>query len=336
MPRRRHRSRSRRRGWLTGTAQWLRPANQSHGSPRGNEAAHRRGRRRRVYRRSRADRRATRCAGARHTRTRARVTRASLRRCEDPRDVASRAPKPFVECHASATIVVGMRILIGLPASGKSTFFRERFAGTHDHVSKDLLRPTARANGGRAAHLGIARIRTVGRRRQYQPERRMRAPIIAAARKQRRVVGYFSLMPPTRCGVIVRARTRARAGRRYLHGRKRLEPPTLAEGFDRVFSVSLDRRNGPSMWRRSENLIHGRVRWNSAGGCCAIDMSVLAVVLSVLIAARNQARGSEGSRCSSTSRGSRCRRGGVAAAGGRSDGKPSTVPPARGCQDHCR
>ena len=31
-------------------------------------------------------------------------------------------------------------ILIGLPASGKSTFFRDRFAATHDHVSKDLLR----------------------------------------------------------------------------------------------------------------------------------------------------------------------------------------------------
>ena len=35
-------------------------------------------------------------------------------------------------------------ILIGLPASGKSTFFRERFAGTHDHISKDLLRNNRR------------------------------------------------------------------------------------------------------------------------------------------------------------------------------------------------
>ena len=35
-------------------------------------------------------------------------------------------------------------ILVGLPASGKSTFFRERFAGTHDHVSKDLLRHNTR------------------------------------------------------------------------------------------------------------------------------------------------------------------------------------------------
>lgn len=30
-------------------------------------------------------------------------------------------------------------LLIGLPGSGKSTFFRERFAATHAHVSKDLI-----------------------------------------------------------------------------------------------------------------------------------------------------------------------------------------------------
>ena len=31
-------------------------------------------------------------------------------------------------------------IFVGLQASGKSTFFRERFAATHEHVSKDLFR----------------------------------------------------------------------------------------------------------------------------------------------------------------------------------------------------
>ena len=33
-------------------------------------------------------------------------------------------------------------ILIGLPASGKSTFYRERFSSTHDVVSKDAMRHT--------------------------------------------------------------------------------------------------------------------------------------------------------------------------------------------------
>ena len=31
-------------------------------------------------------------------------------------------------------------ILIGLPAAGKSSFYREHFSHTHDHVSKDLMR----------------------------------------------------------------------------------------------------------------------------------------------------------------------------------------------------
>ncbi|HWZ20062.1 MAG TPA: hypothetical protein VNW73_14780 [Ktedonobacteraceae bacterium] len=32
-----------------------------------------------------------------------------------------------------------MIILMGLQASGKSTFYRTYFAATHEHVSKDLL-----------------------------------------------------------------------------------------------------------------------------------------------------------------------------------------------------
>jgi predicted kinase len=44
-------------------------------------------------------------------------------------------------------------ILIGLPAAGKTTFYREKFHATHDHVSKDLLRnnprPEPRRGGGR-------------------------------------------------------------------------------------------------------------------------------------------------------------------------------------------
>jgi hypothetical protein len=35
---------------------------------------------------------------------------------------------------------VELVIFVGLQASGKSTFFRERFAATHAHVSKDLFR----------------------------------------------------------------------------------------------------------------------------------------------------------------------------------------------------
>src|SRR5712692_2447492 len=43
-------------------------------------------------------------------------------------------------------IAMEMIILMGLQASGKSTFFRMHFAATHDHVSKDLLRNNSKPN----------------------------------------------------------------------------------------------------------------------------------------------------------------------------------------------
>ena len=39
-------------------------------------------------------------------------------------------------------------ILVGLPGSGKTSFFQSRFAASHAHVSKDLL-PNARDKGAR-------------------------------------------------------------------------------------------------------------------------------------------------------------------------------------------
>ena len=35
-------------------------------------------------------------------------------------------------------------ILIGIPGAGKSTFYRERFANTHVHISLDVLKTRAR------------------------------------------------------------------------------------------------------------------------------------------------------------------------------------------------
>ena len=135
-------------------------------------------------------------------------------------------------------------ILIGLPASGKSTFFRERFAGTHDHVSKDLLRhnrrPQRRQEQLIAASLASGRSVVVD---NTNPSVATRAPLIAAARTHgAEVVGYFFV---TEAADALR-RNRAREGRERVPdvaiftARKRLEPPTPAEGFDRLFSVRMN------------------------------------------------------------------------------------------------
>jgi predicted kinase len=135
-------------------------------------------------------------------------------------------------------------ILVGLPASGKSTFFRERFAGTHDHVSKDLLRnnrqPQRRQEQLIAESLASGRSVVVD---NTNPGVAARAPLIAIARQHGAdVVGYFFV---TEAGDALR-RNRARAGRERVPDvaiftvRKRLEPPTMAEGFDRLFSVRMN------------------------------------------------------------------------------------------------
>jgi predicted kinase len=134
-------------------------------------------------------------------------------------------------------------ILIGLPAAGKSTFYRERFAGTHDHVSKDLMRhtrrPPARQEQLVAESLAAGRSVVVD---NTNPKAADRAALIRLARSHgAEVTGYYF---PTEARDALR-RNRAREGRERVPDvaiftvRKRLEPPALEEGFDRLFIVRM-------------------------------------------------------------------------------------------------
>jgi predicted kinase len=139
-------------------------------------------------------------------------------------------------------------ILIGLPASGKSTFFRERFAATHDHVSKDLLRNNRRPQR-RQEHL-IAESLAGGRSvvvDNTNPTVGVRAPLIEVARTHGAdVVGYYFL---TDARDALR-RNRAREGRDRVPDvaiftvRKHLQPPTPGEGFDRLYAVTMIEAEG--------------------------------------------------------------------------------------------
>jgi predicted kinase len=135
-------------------------------------------------------------------------------------------------------------ILIGLPGAGKTTFFRERLAATHDHVSKDALgnnrRPDRRQQQLLEESLAAGRSVVVD---NTNPSAAIRAPLIATARRHgAAVVGYFF---PTDARDALR-RNRVREGRARVPDvaifttRKRLEPPSYDEGFDRLFVVTLD------------------------------------------------------------------------------------------------
>ena len=140
--------------------------------------------------------------------------------------------------------VVECVILIGLPASGKTSFYRERFAATHDHVSKDVMRhnrrPQRRQEQLLAAALGEGRSVVID---NTNASAAVRAPLIALARANgAEVIGYLFR---TEAADALR-RNRAREGRARVPDvaifatRKQLEPPAFDEGFARLFEVTLD------------------------------------------------------------------------------------------------
>jgi predicted kinase len=139
-------------------------------------------------------------------------------------------------------------ILVGLPGAGKTTFFRERFAGSHAHVSKDNFRNNARP-AVRQRQL-IAEALVAGRPvliDNINAAAADRAEIIAAARAAgARVIGYFFDCTTRECV----ARNARREGRARIPNlgifaaAKRLQRPTRAEGFDQLYLVRLTAGRG--------------------------------------------------------------------------------------------
>ena len=139
-------------------------------------------------------------------------------------------------------------ILIGLPASGKTTFYHERLSGTHAHVSKDL-QPRHRRTDRHQTEI-IAENLSSGRSvvvDNTNASVEVRARLVALAKAcGAAVIGYYF---PTDPADALR-RNRARQGPERVPDvaifaiRNRLEPPTPEEGFDRLFIVSLNEDRG--------------------------------------------------------------------------------------------
>lgn len=132
---------------------------------------------------------------------------------------------------------------MGLPGSGKTTFYRQRFASTHVLLSKDLLRSGTRKQ--QRLERRFEEALTQGRPLvvdNTHPSRAERAPWVERGRAAgREVLGYWFASPVEEC----RVRNEARTGRErvpdvgFYAALGRLERPTPDEGFHRLYAVRL-------------------------------------------------------------------------------------------------
>lgn len=130
-------------------------------------------------------------------------------------------------------------ILVGIQASGKSTFYQQRFFDTHVRISRDLLRTRSREQLLMQACLESRQPFVVDNTSVTAEERaRYVGPAKAAGY---RVVGYFFRTEP-RAAI---ARNKLRQGRAVvpvpgiLGTLKKLEEPRIEEGFDELYAVTL-------------------------------------------------------------------------------------------------
>jgi predicted kinase len=147
----------------------------------------------------------------------------------------------IMEEEAHVAREVELVILVGLQASGKSTFYRERFAATHEHVSKDLF-PNNKNRNRRQAQLIAAALEKGSPvvLDNTSPTLEDRRAIIELGRAfGARIVGYYFEPDVRRCI----ERNRLREGREKVPDvaiyatASKLVPLSYPEGFDELLHV---------------------------------------------------------------------------------------------------
>jgi predicted kinase len=130
-------------------------------------------------------------------------------------------------------------ILVGIQGSGKTSFFRERFFETHVRISLDMLRTRHResllVNACLAAKQPFVIDNTnvlVRDRARYVPAARQagfrahaylfETSLADAIRRNNQRSGKGKIPVPAIAGTL-----------------KKLEPPSLAEGFDAIYTVTI-------------------------------------------------------------------------------------------------
>lgn len=131
-------------------------------------------------------------------------------------------------------------IFVGIQASGKSSFYRERFFNTHLRINLDMLKTRHREQLLLHACIEAKQPFVVDNTNPFVEER---AKYIELARSSGfRVVGYYFRSQPKEA----LARNNQRMGKARVPDKgilgtyKRLRVPTTEEGFDELYLVYID------------------------------------------------------------------------------------------------
>ena len=130
-------------------------------------------------------------------------------------------------------------IFIGIQASGKTTFYVERFFHTHVRLSLDMLRTRHRLDMLLRACIAVKQRFVVDNTNLTAAERAYVIDLARAAGLP--VVGYYF---ESRLADCLRRNDARPAGQRVppkgvAGAAKRLEPPALTEGFDALYNVRI-------------------------------------------------------------------------------------------------
>jgi predicted kinase len=135
-------------------------------------------------------------------------------------------------------------IFIGLQGSGKSTFYNDKFAATHQLVSKDRLRNNSHRQQRQmqllAEHLSAGQSVVID---NTNPTTDDRLPLIEEGhRVGAQIVGYYFSIPLKIC--MERNQHRKGIARvpdvAIFATNKRLCPPSYEEGFDQIYVVTIN------------------------------------------------------------------------------------------------